>query len=116
MKYTIAEIADKLSIIYIKKDITSDEKVLSNLEHQTNVIAPYLAPYKSKEFDAIFDNLYKVNKQIFHLIDFFLKSEDYYEMGVKSKECQVLNLKRSSLKKEIDILLGVSEKDMEIKI
>ena len=54
------------------------------------------------------NNLYEVNKEIFKLIDFLLTSEDYYNMGISAKKCQILNLERSRLKREIDVLLNES--------
>jgi hypothetical protein len=103
------ELVDKLTILKIKKEKMQGNK-LENVEKEYNLLLPFLYKIGIDEKHELFMKLYLVNKEFWEYHDWQrekwkeVKEKIDIELYKRTKEEHILNDKRASIKKEINIL------------
>ena len=109
MKYkiccSIGEIVDKYSILNIKLEKITDENALNNITNEISAIKTDVPLVDTK--DELFDDIYKINLQLWNLEDLIREKsinnefdEQYIQLAEKIHKT---NDKRYDIKKQINI-------------
>jgi hypothetical protein len=115
------EIADKFSILIIKKSKIKDDVKLNNIEKEINLIIPiFLKVVKKKEVHDKYLDLEVVNKELWSIEDDIRECERQKDFGDKfiqlARSVYIKNDRRAEIKKEINLLTNsgiVEEKSYE---
>jgi hypothetical protein len=116
------EIADKFSILIIKKSKIKDDVKLNNIEKEINLIIPifYECIGKKKEVHDKYLDLEVVNKELWSIEDDIRECERQKDFGDKfiqlARSVYIKNDRRAEIKKEINLLTNsgiVEEKSYE---
>lgn len=115
------EIADKFSILIIKKSKIKDDVKLNNIEKEINSIIPiFLKVVKKKEVHDKYLDLEVVNKELWSIEDDIRECERQKDFGDKfvqlARSVYIKNDQRANIKKEINLLTNsgiVEEKSYE---
>ena len=103
------EIADKLTIIEIKKERISDESKLANLENEYKVLDEAIAGIIDKNH-PLYRELYEINCRLWeiedHIRDLERKKEFNDDFVQTSRSVYFTNDKRSEVKRKINELTG----------
>ncbi|PTN10174.1 DUF6165 family protein [Mangrovibacterium marinum] len=113
------EIADKLTIIEIKLDNIKDEKKLSNLRNEFNVLDEAVSKIIAKDH-PLYLELLTINKQLWDIEDRIRELEKAKDFGPGfidvARSVYFTNDKRSDVKRQINELTGsdlIEEKSYE---
>jgi hypothetical protein len=115
------EIADKFSILIIKKSKIKDDVKLNNIEKEIDSIIPiFLKVVKKKEVHDKYLDLEVVNKELWSIEDDIRECERQKDFGDKfiqlARSVYIKNDRRAEIKKEINLLTNsgtVEEKSYE---
>ena len=115
------EIADKFSILIIKKSKIKDDVKLNNIEKEIDSIIPiFLKVVKKKEVHDKYLDLEVVNKELWSIEDDIRECERQKDFGDKfiqlARSVYIKNDQRANIKKEINLLTNsgiVEEKSYE---
>ena len=115
------EIADKFSILIIKKSKIKDDVKLNNIEKEIDSIIPiFLKIVKKKEVHDKYLDLEVVNKELWSIEDDIRECERQKDFGDKfiqlARSVYIKNGRRAEIKKEINLLTNsgiVEEKSYE---
>jgi hypothetical protein len=115
------EIADKFSILIIKKSKIKDDVKLNNIEKEIDSIIPiFLKIVKKKEVHDKYLDLEVVNKELWSIEDDIRECERQKDFGDKfiqlARSVYIKNDRRAEIKKEINLLTNsdiVEEKSYE---
>jgi hypothetical protein len=115
------EIADKFSILIIKKSKIKDDVKLNNIEKEIDSIIPiFLKVVKKKEVHDKYLDLEVVNKELWDIEDDIRECEKQKDFGDKfiqlARSVYIKNDRRAEIKKEINLLTNsdiVEEKSYE---
>ena len=115
------EIADKFSILIIKKSKIKDDVKLNNIEKEIDSIIPiFLKVVKKKEVHDKYLDLEVVNKELWNIEDDIRECERQKDFGDKfiqlARSVYIKNDRRAEIKKEINLLTNsdiVEEKSYE---
>jgi hypothetical protein len=115
------EIADKFSILMIKKSKIKDDVKLNNIEKEIDSIIPiFLKVVKKKEVHDKYLDLEVVNKELWSIEDDIRECERQKDFGDKfvqlARSVYIKNDQRANIKKEINLLTNsgiVEEKSYE---
>jgi hypothetical protein len=115
------EIADKFSILIIKKSKIKDGVKLNNIEKEIDSIIPiFLKVVKKKEVHDKYLDLEVVNKELWSIEDDIRECERQKDFGDKfiqlARSVYIKNDRRAEIKKEINLLTNsgiVEEKSYE---
>ena len=115
------EIADKFSILIIKKSKIKDDVKLNNIEKEIDSIIPiFLKVIKKKEVYDKYLDLAVVNKELWDIEDDIRECERQKDFGDKfiqlARSVYIKNDRRAEIKKEINLLTNsgiVEEKSYE---
>jgi hypothetical protein len=115
------EIADKFSILIIKKSKIKDDVKLNNIEKEIDSIIPiFLKVVKKKEVHDKYIDLEVVNKELWSIEDDIRECERQKDFGDKfiqlARSVYIKNDRRAEIKKEINLLTNsgiVEEKSYE---
>jgi hypothetical protein len=116
------EIADKFSILIIKKSKIKDDVKLNNIEKEINLIIPifYECIGKKKKVHDKYVDLEVVNKELWSIEDDIRECERQKDFGDKfiqlARSVYIKNDRRAEIKKEINLLTNsgiVEEKSYE---
>lgn len=115
------EIADKFSILLIKRSNIKDDTKLDNVEKEIDWIIPiFLKVVKKKEVYDKYLDLAVVNKELWDIEDDIRECERQKDFGDKfiqlARSVYIKNDRRAEIKKEINLLTNsgiVEEKSYE---
>jgi hypothetical protein len=115
------EIADKFSILIIKKSKIKDDVKLNNIEKEIDSIIPiFLKIVKKKEVHDKYLDLEIINKELWSIEDDIRECERQKDFGDKfiqlARSVYIKNDRRAEIKKEINLLTNsdiVEEKSYE---
>ena len=115
------EIADKFSILLIKRSNIKDDTKLDNVEKEIDWIIPiFLKVVKKKEVYNKYLDLAVVNKELWDIEDDIRECERQKDFGDKfiqlARSVYIKNDRRAEIKKEINLLTNsgiVEEKSYE---
>ncbi|MDE0851290.1 DUF6165 family protein [Yoonia sp.] len=106
------ELIDKLTILRLKSENTSDAQKLANVKHEYDVlkrVADKALP-PSSDLTALWTKLYGINADLWVIGDDIREFEGRGDFGVGfvalARAVYVTNDERAAVKKEINLLLG----------
>jgi len=112
---SIGELIDKITILKIKLIKINDEKKITNVRKEYNLLSEILKEYNITESHELFLNLYNLNLEFWNYHDWQrekwnnLKNNNNIidiELYFKNKEEHILNDKRAEIKKNINIMFN----------
>lgn len=111
IEVSIGELLDKLTILDIKRERISDPQKLEHIEKEFSILQERSAEYlKNEEVSAIFEELKKVNSDLWIIEDDLrdMESQKRFdsEFVEKARAVYFTNDKRFELKNEINSLAG----------
>lgn len=111
IEVSIGELLDKLTILAIKRERISDPQKLEHIEKEFSILQERSAEYlKNEEVSAIFEELKKVNSDLWIIEDDLrdMESQKRFdsEFVEKARAVYFTNDKRFELKNEINSLAG----------
>lgn len=111
IEVSIGELLDKLTILAIKRERISDHQKLEHIEKEFSILQERSAEYlKNEEVSAIFEELKKVNSDLWIIEDDLrdMESQKRFdsEFVEKARAVYFTNDKRFELKNEINSLAG----------
>lgn len=111
IEVSIGELLDKLTILAIKRERISDPQKLRHIEKEFSILQERSAEYlKNEEVSAIFEELKKVNSDLWVIEDDLREMESQKrfdeEFTQKARAVYFTNDKRFELKNEINSLAG----------
>jgi len=111
IEVSIGELLDKLTILAIKRERISDPQKLHHIEKEFSILQERSAEYlKNEEVSAIFEELKKVNSELWviedGLRDMESKKNFDSEFVEKARAVYFTNDRRFELKNEINSLAG----------
>ena len=111
IEVSIGELLDKLTILAIKRERISDPQKLEHIEKEFSILQERSAEYlKNEEVSAIFEELKKVNSDLWVIEDDLREMESQKrfdeEFTQKARAVYFTNDKRFELKNEINSLAG----------
>lgn len=111
IEVSIGELLDKLTILAIKRERISDPQKLEHIEKEFSILQERSAEYlKSEEISRIFEELKKVNSDLWIIEDDLrdMESQKRFdsEFVEKARAVYFTNDRRFELKNEINSLAG----------
>jgi len=111
IEVSVGELLDKLTILQIKKDRISDKEKLGHIENELVILSDKSKEYlSSKEVSGIFEELKKVNSDLWIIEDDLRELESKSDFGKefieKARAVYFTNDRRFELKNQINILSG----------
>ncbi len=107
---SIGELVDKITILKIKQQKTTDESKLRNINYEYELLSKILKENNICEEDDYFKQLYDLNLEFWNYHDWQREQWRNYdentiniELYKKNKEEHILNDKRAEIKKQINI-------------
>ena len=111
IEVSIGELLDKLTILEIKRERISDPQKLEHIEKEFSILLEKSAEYlKNEEISAIFEDLKKVNSELWIIEDDLREMESNKrfddDFTQKARAVYFTNDRRFELKNEINSIAG----------
>ena len=111
IEVSIGELLDKLTILEIKRERISDPQKLEHIEKEFSILRERSAEYlKNEEISAIFEDLKKVNSELWIIEDDLREMESNKrfddDFTQKARAVYFTNDRRFELKNEINSIAG----------
>jgi arginyl-tRNA--protein-N-Asp/Glu arginylyltransferase len=121
VEVSTGEILDKVSILYLKKELILDKAKLTNIIKEYDTLYQVIEEFTyNVEVYKLYNKLLEVNRDLWHIEDKLREKERYKEFNQEfielARDVYFTNDKRAEIKKQINILTNselIEEKSYE---
>lgn len=121
VEVSTGEILDKVSILYLKKELILDKAKLSNIIKEYDTLYQVIEEFMyNVEVYKLYNKLLEVNRELWHIEDKLREKERYKEFNQEfielARDVYFTNDKRAEIKKQINIVTNselIEEKSYE---